>query len=198
MARPSPQSIAFHLPSLSAPDTRLAALRALKNELIGHEEKKDLWVRSGVLRPLRDVLNLRKRPGGSTPKRHQDRSEQEEARLQAIIIVGSIAQGQYILPYRLLRLGLYLLLHFLRSLQGRWLETGLQECESHYHVHALGSVALLAKDSCRVCQRSPRRRSLYPVIAQFASDVRNRRCLLRIPTLCQRHSTPSPRRSLAK
>ena len=94
MARPSPQSIAFALPSLTAPDTCLAALRALKNELIGHEEKKELWVRSGVLRPLRDVLSIPKRPDGSTHKRHQGRSEQEEARLQAIVIVGSIAQGQ--------------------------------------------------------------------------------------------------------
>ena len=104
MARPSPQSIAFALPSLTAPDNRLAALRALKNELIGHDEKKDLWVRSGVLGPLRDVLSIPKRPDSSTPKRHQGRSEQEEARLQAIVIVGSIAQGQWLFAYRLLRL----------------------------------------------------------------------------------------------
>ena len=99
MARPSPQSIASHLPSLSSPDTRLAALKALKNELIGHEEKKKLWVRSGVLRPLADVLNSHKASDGSPSRRHQPRSEQEEARLQAIIVVGSIAQGQYLTSF---------------------------------------------------------------------------------------------------
>ena len=101
MARPSPQSIASHLPSLSSPDTRLAALKALKNELIGHEEKKKLWVRSGVLKPLADVLNAHKVPDGdgTTSRRHQPRSEQEEARLQAIIVVGSIAQGQYLTAF---------------------------------------------------------------------------------------------------
>lgn len=101
MARPSPHSIASHLPSLSSPDTRLAALKALKNELIGHEEKKKLWVRAGVLRPLADVLNAHKGPDGNTSRRHQPRSEQEEARLQAIVVVGSIAQGQYLTAFRM-------------------------------------------------------------------------------------------------
>ena len=201
MARPSPQSIASHLPSLSAPDTRLAALRALKNELIGHEEKKELWVRSGVLRPLRDVLDLPKRPAGITPKRHQDRSEQEEARLQAIIIVGSIAQGQYIIPYRLLRLELYLLLPSLGSLQGEGgLRKGLQERRSHCRVHALGLAIdlYLSWQTFMPCYSGIAQMPWeYSIIAQ-ASDVRNRRCLLRISTLYQRHSTPSARRTLAK
>ena len=52
-------------------------------------------MRSGVLRPLADVLNLQRGSSGSTPKRHQISSEQEEARLQAIIIVGSIAYGEF-------------------------------------------------------------------------------------------------------
>ena len=95
MARPLPQSIASRLQSLSSSDDRLAALKALKNELIGHEEKKNQYVRAGLLRHLTDVLASHKVIGGHTPNRHHGRSEQEDVRLQAIIVVGSIAHGQY-------------------------------------------------------------------------------------------------------
>lgn len=91
--RPSPSYIAAQLPSFSSPDTRVAALRALKNELIGHDEKKELWVKSGVLKTLSATLSSGKGPMIHTEKCSESRSEQEEARLQAIIVVGSIAQG---------------------------------------------------------------------------------------------------------
>lgn len=95
MARNSLQDIATRLLMLLSPDTRLDELRVCKNEIIGHEEKKSLWVRGGLLKYLTEILILHTGQPGSTPKRHQGRSEQEEARLQAIIVVGSIAQGQY-------------------------------------------------------------------------------------------------------
>jgi len=95
MARTSVSSIHAQLPSLLSPDTRVAALRTLKNELIGHDEKKELWVRSGVLKPLATVMTSFVSPDMRTHKRAESRSEQEEARLQAIIIVGSLAQGSY-------------------------------------------------------------------------------------------------------
>ena len=78
-------------------------MRALKNEVIGHEQKKEMWIRLGVLAPIARILNTYK---GSGKRKHRDaasgrghhkqkgpRTEEEEARLQAIIIVGSIAQG---------------------------------------------------------------------------------------------------------
>lgn len=95
MARTSSSSVLAQLPSLLSPDTRVAALRTLKNELIGHDEKKELWVRSGVLKPLATVMTSHVPPDMRTNKRAESRSEQEEARLQAIIIVGSLAQGLY-------------------------------------------------------------------------------------------------------
>ena len=95
MTRPSLSSIAAQLPNFSAPDTRVAALRALKNELIGHDEKKELWVKSGVLKTLSTTLGSGKGPASHTGKGSEPRSEQEEARLQAIIVVGSIAQGGF-------------------------------------------------------------------------------------------------------
>ncbi|KAI1210404.1 ARM repeat-containing protein [Annulohypoxylon truncatum] len=36
---------------------RLAALRSLKNELVGHSQKKEDWVRYGVLRPIVGILS---------------------------------------------------------------------------------------------------------------------------------------------
>lgn len=93
MARTLSSSVNSQLPSLSSPNARVAALRALKNELIGHDEKKEVWVRSGVLKSLATVLVPPKASDTRIHKRTEGRSEQEEARLQAIIVVGSLAQG---------------------------------------------------------------------------------------------------------
>lgn len=35
-----------------SPDSQLAALRALKNEVVGHVQKKEQWVRAGALEPI--------------------------------------------------------------------------------------------------------------------------------------------------
>ena len=93
MARSSSPSIPAQLSSLSSPKTRVAALRNLKNELIGHDEKKEAWVRSGVLKYIATVLEQGASPDIKASQRVEGRSEQEEARLQAIIVVGSLAQG---------------------------------------------------------------------------------------------------------
>ena len=81
----------------------MAALRALKNELVGHEQKKEMWVSLGVVAPLTRILNTHK---GGGKRRHREangaldrvgraptRTDEEEARMQAIIIVGSLASG---------------------------------------------------------------------------------------------------------
>ena len=105
MTRPSTPPILSELRSASSPVSQVAALRALKNEIIGHEQKKEMWIGLGVLAPIARILNTHK---GNGKKRHRDlngttsrsrqkvsRSDEEEARLQAIIIVGSLAHGQF-------------------------------------------------------------------------------------------------------
>ncbi len=105
MTRPSTPPILAELRSPSSPASQVAALRALKDEIIGHEQKKDMWIGLGVLAPLKRILNTHK---GSGRRKHRDdnvdssqtrrkgsRTDEEEARLQAIIIVGSLAYGQY-------------------------------------------------------------------------------------------------------
>ena len=103
MTRPSTPPILSELRSPSSPASQVAALRALKNEIVGHEQKKEMWVGLGVVTPITRILNTH-RSGGK--KKCRDgigdadnfngkiaRTDEEEARLQAIIIVGSLAYG---------------------------------------------------------------------------------------------------------
>lgn len=104
MTRPSTPPILSELRSASSPASQVKALRDLKNEVIGHEQKKEIWVGLGILTPLARILNSHK---GSGKRKHRDtnasgsqpalkvvKSDEEEARLQAIIIIGSLAHGQ--------------------------------------------------------------------------------------------------------
>ena len=109
MTRPStPPPILSELRSPSSTANQVVALRALKNDIIGHEEKKQMWVRLGAVVPLARILNTHKGSGkrkykevngdGNFSGRRTVRSEEEEARLQAVIVVGSLAQGRWIQP----------------------------------------------------------------------------------------------------
>lgn len=105
MTRPSTPPILSELRSSSSPAGQVAALRALKNEIIGHEQKKEMWIGLGVLDPLVRILNSHKGSGKrrhrdvpgaqNSPKRKGSRTDEEEARLQAIIILGSLAHGEW-------------------------------------------------------------------------------------------------------
>lgn len=85
----------------------VASLRALKNEIIGHDQRKEAWVGWGIIPVLSQVLAARRPPNGKRAaaeaesngvEQRQDslgpRSEEDEAALQAIILVGSLAQGK--------------------------------------------------------------------------------------------------------
>ncbi|KAL8810760.1 MAG: hypothetical protein Q9223_002140 [Gallowayella weberi] len=90
------------LQSPTSTASQVTALRALKNEIIGHGQKKWIWVGLGVLPALARILNT---PRANNGKRRESngnwsahpakatfgRTDEEEARLQAIIIVGSLA-----------------------------------------------------------------------------------------------------------
>ncbi|KAL8791198.1 MAG: hypothetical protein Q9213_000155 [Squamulea squamosa] len=103
MAFPTTPPILSELRSSTSSTNQIAALRALKNEIIGHEQKKRTWVNLGVLAPLARILNTpraigkRRESNGNRSAQHGKtafgRSDEEEARLQAIIIVGSLASG---------------------------------------------------------------------------------------------------------
>ncbi|KAL2837870.1 armadillo repeat protein [Aspergillus pseudodeflectus] len=80
--------------------SQAAALRALKNETIGHDQRKEALVRLGILPMLAHFLasrSLNGSPGRKGSSKHRDlpgsRAEADDAHLQAIILLGSLAQG---------------------------------------------------------------------------------------------------------
>lgn len=103
MALPTTPPILSELRSSTSSINQVAALRALKNEIIGHEQKKREWVGLGVLAPLARILTTprangkRRESNGNRPAHHGKtalgRTDEEEARLQAIVIIGSLASG---------------------------------------------------------------------------------------------------------
>lgn len=102
MARgPSP----LLLDQIREPTCRLeliSALKALKNDVVGNEQRKEIWIGLGILEPLARLLaaeDLSNRTG----KQHHDPQagiqplgEEETIKLHAISILGSIAHGEYL------------------------------------------------------------------------------------------------------
>ncbi|KAI1805726.1 ARM repeat-containing protein [Daldinia bambusicola] len=90
-----PQSVLAKL-NASAPE-QITALRYLKNEVIGHIQKKEDWVRHGVLRPIVRVITP------NTPKASEDArppfltlttfTDEDSAKLQALQLLASFANA---------------------------------------------------------------------------------------------------------
>lgn len=104
MTRRATLPILSELRSASSPASQVKALKDLKNELIGHKQKKESWIEMGVLMPLARILNCHSDDG---KKKHRAinvsddpgsdghiNSHEVEAQLQAIIVLGSLAYGQ--------------------------------------------------------------------------------------------------------
>lgn len=93
---------------------QIVALRALKHELIGHDQRKEAWIGAGIVPVLSQILISRRNDGDGDvevmPDEHQQqqqqqqnggllkrrtsvRTENQELYLQAVIILGSLAQG---------------------------------------------------------------------------------------------------------
>lgn len=94
--------ILVQLRSSGSVSAQVASLRALKNDLIGHDQRKEAYVAGGIIPALAQVLAVC-RPGkaaatgsngstlGQAGSYHSP--EETEACLQAILIVGSLTQG---------------------------------------------------------------------------------------------------------
>ncbi|KAL8712869.1 MAG: hypothetical protein Q9220_003077 [cf. Caloplaca sp. 1 TL-2023] len=105
MTLPTSPLILSELRNPTSPASQIAALRALKNEVIGNGQKKRSWIRLGILGPITRILNTSKANGkrresnGTRDSPHRkaalSRSDEEEARFHAIIIVGSLAYGGF-------------------------------------------------------------------------------------------------------
>lgn len=87
---------------------QVTTLRLLKHELIGYDQRKEAWVHWGIIPLLSKLLSSKtagskkaavpREQNGLTSRSDDainDRTEDEEACLQAAIIVGSLAQGDH-------------------------------------------------------------------------------------------------------
>ncbi|KAJ5477329.1 hypothetical protein N7539_007473 [Penicillium diatomitis] len=102
MTRLTVGTILSRLQGSESVQLQVALLRALKNELIGHDERKEASVTLGIIPILGQLLRTR-RPGlshgvesdgaaGQSGLAYGD-SEDAKVCLQAVLIVGSLAQG---------------------------------------------------------------------------------------------------------
>ncbi|KAL8952376.1 MAG: hypothetical protein Q9222_001712 [Ikaeria aurantiellina] len=106
MTLPTAPPILSELRNPTSPASQVAALRALKNEVIGNGQKKRSWIKLGILGPIARILNTSKASGkrresnGTRSSPHRKaalaRSDEEEARFQAIVIVGSLAYAKFV------------------------------------------------------------------------------------------------------
>lgn len=99
---PSPSLLAQIRAAQTLPE-QIASLKALKNDIIGHQQKKEIWVGLGLIVPVVRILNANKpstKKNGKGPRGSsyatQSLSLEEQVRLQAISIVGSLAHGEQV------------------------------------------------------------------------------------------------------
>lgn len=98
MTRESMPAILLQLQSAESISSQVTTLRKLKNETIGHDQRKETWVRWGLVPILAQVLASWRGRNVATSELNgaansKPRSDEDEPCLQAIIIVGSLAQG---------------------------------------------------------------------------------------------------------
>ncbi|KAF1997236.1 armadillo repeat domain-containing protein, partial [Amniculicola lignicola CBS 123094] len=91
------------------PEEQVAALRTLKNEVVGHNQRKEQAIKYGIVQPLVRILRVEARRGGkrrrgtmngngATGARREsvaqpDWSTEDELRFQATLVVGSLFTG---------------------------------------------------------------------------------------------------------
>jgi armadillo repeat-containing protein 8 len=95
------------LRSATTPQKQLDALKQLKNDIIGHEKRKQIIISHGVAELLSRCLGVkahrshrlrrsqdRASPSGS-PISNQDLDLEDQVRLQALFITTSLAHGRF-------------------------------------------------------------------------------------------------------
>jgi hypothetical protein len=100
----------IELSNPSTPGAQVAALQSLKNEIVGHEQRKELAVTHGVIKPLAGLLRSEARKGGKRRRGHanghgsglftesrrslSEWTTEDELRFQATLVVGTLANGE--------------------------------------------------------------------------------------------------------
>jgi hypothetical protein len=115
MARTDPPAALDALRSAKTPREQLAALKQLKNDIIGHEQRKEIIIQHGVVEHLvrslvgngtgnaRGKRRSTKIDTGGAVNRGGDGATSEwelghQIRLQGVFIVTSLAHGEFVEP----------------------------------------------------------------------------------------------------
>lgn len=84
----------------STPAAQVDALRSLKNEIVGHEQRKEVAITHGIVRPLARLLRGDSRRGGKRRRSGEgsgyngEWTTEDELRFQGMLVVGSLANGE--------------------------------------------------------------------------------------------------------
>jgi len=108
MGRSSIPPALIELSNPTSPEAQVNALRDLKNEIVGHDQRKELAVRHGIVKPLVEILKAEARKGGKRRKGAlngnagridevygSEWTVEDEMRYQATLVVGSLALGEF-------------------------------------------------------------------------------------------------------
>jgi armadillo repeat-containing protein 8 len=99
MARPQPHPVLSQLKSARTTLEQTAALRALKNEIVGHVQRKETWIAYGVLEPIVRTIAVSRSPATLNGKDAivqvgtRPLTDEEATKLQALQLVASFAHG---------------------------------------------------------------------------------------------------------
>ncbi|TWU74143.1 hypothetical protein ED733_005625 [Metarhizium rileyi] len=99
MARPQNSPILAQLRNAKSLPEQTAALQALKNEIVGHVQKKEAWIALGVLEPIVRTLSSDRSPAKVHAKdaiaqlSSRPLSDEDSVKLQALQLVASFANG---------------------------------------------------------------------------------------------------------
>lgn len=96
MVQPTYVTALQELKTLPKPEDQLRLLRLLKNHIVGHGQRKDVAVRLGLLDPLANILRVGDKSNGKKPIASSysiDSTIEHDIRMQAILIIGSLANG---------------------------------------------------------------------------------------------------------
>ncbi|KAI9689396.1 MAG: hypothetical protein M1822_010047 [Bathelium mastoideum] len=88
----------------TSPTGQIAALKHVKNEITGHDQRKAVTIKQGLVLSLVQLLETSAKAGGKRrtqevnghsdkPSIHSEWSDEDELRLQALMIAESLAQG---------------------------------------------------------------------------------------------------------
>lgn len=101
MAGIAPSTIISQIRHPHSAQQQISALKVLRNDIIGNQQRKDVWMASGVLEAVVEAATLRAPNAIDDQRRIEDAftlplslNSLENVRLEALAVLGSFASGK--------------------------------------------------------------------------------------------------------